>query len=166
VSDDAKGGDARFEDATEDPIRLRAETADDLTVLSALTQDAVAQTSEISWLRKKRRFLMLLNRFRWEDKADADKARRDYERVQSLLIVEDVSKILAQGVDPTDTELVLNMIGVAFEPAEDGMGRVVMTFSGDGAIALEVETLDVRLQDVSRPYTARASAAPDHLIED
>ena len=35
--------DARFEDAAERPLRLKAETPEDLAVLSALLQDAVGK---------------------------------------------------------------------------------------------------------------------------
>ena len=59
--------DARFEDGAERPLRLRAESPEDLAVMAALLQDAVAQTSEIAWTRRKHRFSLLLSRFRWED---------------------------------------------------------------------------------------------------
>ena len=48
--------DARFEDGAERPLRLRAESAEDLAVISALMQDAVVQTSDIAWARRRHRF--------------------------------------------------------------------------------------------------------------
>ena len=53
--------DARFEDGVERPVRLIARTEEDLDVISALVQDAVGQTGEVSWMPKRRRFGMLLN---------------------------------------------------------------------------------------------------------
>lgn len=155
--------DARFEDgAIESAIRLNAETSEDLGVISTLVQDAVAQTSEISWMPKKRQFTLLLNRFRWEDKVAAERSRRPYERVQSLLIIKSILSTSAQDIDPSDKTLVLNLLGLEFQSGEDLAGTLQLTFAGHGVIALEVECLDVLLQDVSRPYVARSQNVPTH----
>lgn len=154
--------DAKFEDGVENPLRLKAETTSDLTIISTLVQDAVGQNSEISWLAKKHRFAILLNRFRWEDEAAAKKQGRPFERVQSTLIVESCLNVSAQGIDPNDKDMAFNLLSVAFETGEDGAGRVVFTLAGDGAIALDVECLDVTLTDVSRPYIARSQQIPTH----
>ena len=155
--------DARFEDGEPDkPVRLRAETPDDLVVLSALAQDAVAQTSDMSWLKKKHRFAMLLNRFRWEDADAAAKSKRPFERVQSMLVIETVLGVSSQGVDPNDKSTVLELLSIAFEPQNDAAGQVVLTFSGDGSMAIDVECLDVTLKDMSKPYEARSQRRPSH----
>jgi len=154
--------DARFEEGGEEPLRLKVESADDLEVISALVQDAVFPISEMSWQTGTRRFALLLNRFRWEDRVAAERRRRAYERVQSVLVVEDVQKVSSQGVDRSDTETILSLLSVTFEPGEDGSGRVILTLAGDGAIALDVECLDVSLKDVTRPYRAVARHAPEH----
>jgi hypothetical protein len=154
--------DARFEDGAERPLRLRAETPDDVPVMAALLQDAVAQTSEIAWARRHRRFTLLVNRFRWEDAAAAERQGRPYERVQAVLSIGGVLKARASGIDPADRDLVLSLLSLSFEPAADGAGTLRMLVAGDGEIALEVECLDLTLTDVSRPYVARARSAPKH----
>jgi hypothetical protein len=154
--------DARFEDGAERPLRLRAETPDDLAVIAALVQDAVAQTSEIAWARRHHRFALLINRFRWEDADAAAREGRPFERVQALLSIDGVMKARANGVDPRDRDLVLALLSLAFEPDADGAGTLHLVLAGDGEIALDVECLDVTLADVSRPYLARAHAAPKH----
>lgn len=154
--------DARFEDGGEQPLRLKALDAEDLNVLAALVQDAVFPASEIRWDRKARRFAVLLNRFRWED-ADRAKARkRDYERVQSVLVIEDVMAVQSQGVDPSDKDMVYALLSITFTPGEDGTGRLELTLAGDGAIAIDVEALEVVLRDVTRPYVAPSGKAPEH----
>jgi hypothetical protein len=54
------------------------------------------------------------------------------------------------------------MLDLQFEPGEDGAGRVVITLAGDGAIAAQVECLDIDLRDVTRPYAAPSGKAPEH----
>jgi hypothetical protein len=157
--------DAKFSDGAEQPLRLKAETTDDLAVISTYVQDAVGQNAEISWLAKKHRFAILLNRFRWEDRANAEQQGRRYERVQSMLVVDTTLKVSAQGLDPADKDMAFELLSIGFEEGEDGAGKVVLTLAGDGAIALDVECLDVTLSDVSRPYVARSSHVPTHPDE-
>ena len=154
--------DATFEDGGESPLRLRALDAEDLRVISALVQDAVFLVTEMSWLPRQRRFACLVNRFRWEDAAAAARRGRPVERVQSVLAVEDVAKVQSQGLDRGAKDMILSLLSVSFEPGEDGTGRVVLTLAGDGAIALEVEALEVTLRDVTRPYVAPSRHTPEH----
>ena len=154
--------DARFEDGGEGPLRLVAQDAEDLKIISALVQDAVLPVTELKYDAKRRRFAVMLNRFRWEDRAAAERAGRGYERVQAALLFRGVLALRAQGVDPRARDLVLSLLAIAFEPGSDGGGRVLLTLAGDGALALEVEALDVTLADVTRPYLAPSGRVPQH----
>ncbi|MCC5974225.1 MAG: DUF2948 family protein [Rubellimicrobium sp.] len=149
--------DARFEDGAERPLRLRALDPDDLPVISALVQDAVFPVTEMRWLRRQRRFAILLNRFRWED---GD--RRTPERVQSVISIEDVVKVQSQGIDRADKDVVLSLLSMSWEAGDEGAGRLVLTMAGDGEVAVSVEALEVLLRDVTRPYVAPSGQAPRH----
>ncbi len=151
--------DARFEDARGGALRLRAFDAEDLQVISSLVQDGVVPITEMTYSRGQRRFGMLLNRLRREDARIGD---GDVERVQSVLAVEDVTAVRTQGIDRSDRDLVLQVLSLGIEPGADGGGRIVVTLAGDGAIALEVEALEVTLRDVTRPYRAPSGKLPDH----
>jgi hypothetical protein len=151
--------DARFEDADR-PLRLIAETAEDVAVMAAVLQDAVGVVGDAAFLPRKRRFVAVLNRFRWEDRAAAERQGRPYERVRAALTVENVAAARARGVDVTDRAAVYSVLDVAFEPATDGAGVLRLRLSGGGDIALEVEAVDVMLTDVARPHAARG--LPDH----
>ena len=155
--------DARFEDGADAPLRLKALDADDLAVVSSLVQDSVFPSSEMVWKSKERRFALLLNRFRWEDADKAQTRNRAFERVQSVLAIEDVTAVRSQGVPRGDADTVLSLLSISFEAGEDGTGTVVLTLAGDGAIALSVEALEVVLRDVTRPYVAPSHKAPQHL---
>ncbi|MBT5295054.1 MAG: DUF2948 family protein [Octadecabacter sp.] len=154
--------DATFEDGVEQPLRLKALDVEDLAVVSGLVQDAVFPGSEIKWDRTARRFALLLNRFRWEDADKAETRKRDYERVQSVLVIEDALRVQSQGVDPRDSDMVLSVLAIAFVEGTDGGGFVDLTLAGDGVIRVEVEALEVVLKDVTRPYVAPSKAKPTH----
>jgi DUF2948 family protein len=151
--------DARFEDGGASALHLKALEPDDLPVISALVQDAIFPASEMAWRARERRFAVLLNRFRWEEPGIA---QHTPERVQSLLVIEDALKVASQGVMRGGGDMILSLLSVAFEPGEDGTGRVVLTLAGDGAVSIDVEALDVTLKDVTRPYIAPSKSVPSH----
>ena len=155
--------DARFQDADiAGPLRLMAVSAEDLSVIGALVQDGVVQASDMSFMQRGRRFAMLVNRFRWEDRDNAQAAQRPLERVQSLLFLDSVLGAKTQGIQPGDPDTVLSVLALDFEPSDDAAGVLTVTFAGDGALRLDVECVDVKLKDVSRPYEARAQRVPEH----
>ena len=154
--------DASFHDGGEAPLNLGAEDADDLQVISTLTQDAVFPVTEMTWKPSQRRFGLLLNRFRWEDKDAATRRDRPFERVQSVLVFGSVLSVSSQGIDRSDKDMILSLLSVDFEAGEDGAGQIVLTLAGDGGIRLKVEAIDAVLKDVTRPYKAPSGHAPHH----
>ena len=151
--------DARFEDGREKPLNLGAQDADELQVLSALIQDAIFPITEMTWQAKQRRFGLLLNRFRWEEGAYGQTAP---ERVQSILVVDNVMSVASQGVDRAEADMILSVLSATFEAGDDGAGDIVFTLAGDGAIRLSVEAIELTLKDVTRPYVAPSKKAPSH----
>lgn len=154
--------DARFEDADEGPLRLIAQSGDDLQVLAALVQDAVFPITEMTYAKRQHRFALLLNRFRWEDREAAQREGRPFERVRSLLVFENVLSVRSQGIERGDKDTVLSLLEIGFKPDAEGAGVVELVLAGDGAVQLQVEALDAVLTDVSRPYRANSGKAPGH----
>lgn len=169
--------DAGFQDGREAPLHIGAIEPEDVNVISALAQDAVFPASEMRWQSGARRFAILLNRFRWED---TGRDRHGPERVQSLLVIENVLAVSSQGIDRKDPDMILSLLSIGFGPtggqgaaegAEAGDdtgtdgdpgGEVLLTLAGDGAIRLRVEAVDMLLRDVTRPYRAPSGKAPHH----
>lgn len=151
--------DATFEDGREAPLNLGALDSDDLQVISSLTQDCVFPITEMKYERAKRRFALLINRFRWED---SGQGRHAPERVQSVLAFDLVLNVATSGIDRTDKETILSLLSIAFEPGEDGAGDILLTLAGDGAIRLQVEAIEATLKDVTRPYVAPSKSVPHH----
>ena len=154
--------DARFEDAGDRPLNLGALDGEDLQVLSALAQDAIFPITEMQWVPGENRFALLLNRFRWEDAPVAEQRGRPVERVQSVLVVDNVQSVASQGVDRGDKDVILSLLSITFEAGKDAAGEVLLTLAGDGAIRLSVEALEATLKDVTRPYVAPSGHVPDH----
>ncbi|MDU8927154.1 DUF2948 family protein [Alisedimentitalea sp. MJ-SS2] len=151
--------DATFEDSHDKPVNIGALDADDLQVISALCQDAVFPITEMRWQAKAQRFALLLNRFRWEDPGQD---RHGPERVQSLLVFDNVLGVASQGIDRSQSDMVLSLLSIAWNTGDDGAGEIRLTLAGDGAIRLKAEAIEAGLRDVTRPYRAPSRSAPDH----
>ncbi|HET7408761.1 MAG TPA: DUF2948 family protein [Paracoccaceae bacterium] len=161
---DARYCDADFSDR---PLRLAAQTAEDLAVISTLTQDAVGRAGEVSWRPSRRRLAFLLNRFRWEDRPRAEREGRPYERVRAALIFDGVLSVRARGVDPADRETPLSLLRIDHAPDEEGPGgRILLALSGGGEVAIEVECIEACLMDLTRPWEAPSGHAPDHPLDE
>ena len=154
--------DATFEDGRERPLNLGALDQDDLQVVSTLIQDAVFPASEMIWDANQRRFAILINRFRWEDRSLRDQSGHAVERVQTVLCIDNVLGIASQGIELANKDMIFSALSLQFEPELDAGGTVLLTLAGDGAIKLSVEALEVRLKDVTRPYRALSKTVPDH----
>ncbi len=155
--------DARFEEgASEAPLRLLAREVQDLAVISTLVQDAVLTPGQMVFAAKRRRFALGLNRFRWEDAARAKDAGRGFERVQSLLVVEEVLLVQSAGIDRGDATQALELLALSFAPEDDLGGWLHLHLSGGTDLRVKVEALDVSLRDVTRPYLAPSGKMPDH----
>ena len=156
--------DAGFNDALDRPLNLGAQDAEDLQVISSLTQDAVLTVDDLKWNRAERQVVFLLKRFRWEDVELAKQQGRDPERVQSLLVIQNATGLASQGIDRKQADIVLSLMSLEFSGAEYGVGDLILTFSGDGALKAQVDGLDVALRDVTRPYVAPSRQVPNHDV--
>jgi hypothetical protein len=141
------------------PLRLLAEDADDLAVISAALQDAVAKVGDLSFEAAPRCFTLVVNRFRWED------GRRSAERVRAALRFSGVLAVKSRGVLMGDPQSVVSILAIGFEPCgelENPSGAINLRLAGGGDIRLEVECLDAVLADVSEPWAAMRT--PKHRV--
>lgn len=154
--------DASYEDGRETALNLGALYSEDLQIFSALVQDAVFPATAMSWKTSKRRFAILLNRFRWEDPALTLQGSQAAERVQTILAIENVLAVASQGIDRNDKAMIFSVLSIEFDGADNAAGIILLMLAGDGAIRLSVEALEVQLKDVTRPYTAPSKTIPFH----
>lgn len=149
---------------TSRPLKLAAEDAEDLDVISARLQDAVAQVQDLIYLPKKKRFAALFNRFKWEDAARA-KSDAEHLRVRAGLHFDRVLGVKSHNIKMGTPDAVISLLTIRYAPkgADDPAGTIELTFAGGGAIRLDVENIDAELVDVSGDWAARGR--PEHDTE-
>lgn len=126
------------------PLRLLAQDGDDLAIISAALQDAVAKVGDIHYEAKARRLTVAFNRFRWEAGAK--------QRVRSALQLGGVLNVQARKVRRDRPEAVVELLALTFEPTEAPGGVLTFSFAGGGDLRAQVECVDAVLADVSSPW--------------
>ncbi|WP_421935235.1 DUF2948 family protein [Phenylobacterium sp.] len=130
-------------------LHLLAEDPEDLSIISAALQDAVAKVGDISYEARSRRLTIAFNRFRWE--------AGERQRVRSALQIGGVLSVQARRIRRERREGVLELLAIAFEPGEPPGGILTLSFAGGGDLRATVECVDAVLADVSTPWpTPRA----------
>ncbi len=124
------------------PLRLAAGDLEDLSVIAAMLQDALAPVGDIAFVAEDSSFVMALNRFRWE----AEEGEQ-HERVHTGLRFDTVKGVHYRGIDRHDRAQFLELLTISYDD-----GVVVLHFAGDGAIRLEVEELSCALGDLDEPW--------------
>ena len=139
-------------------LRLIAEDAADLEVISSAVQDAVLKAENLKFDRKSRRFTLEVNRFQWEDSTNK---RGPQGRVRSILAFDGVLNVKTRAVSKADLDMVFSVLSLSFTPADEPPGGTIsILFAGDGELALDVEAVDATLLDSAYEWTTRHR--PDH----
>jgi hypothetical protein len=138
-------------------LKLRAEDAEDLSILSAILQDALVAVSEMAWLAEEKRFVLVANRFRWEPPAEGP--RRNFERRLCGVRFDDVGMVQRRGFNPREGDRLLVLLALRAEP-----GVVYLDFAGGSSIRLEVGRMLCHLEDFGEPWPTKWR--PRHPVED
>ncbi|GAB4236433.1 MAG: DUF2948 family protein [Kiloniellaceae bacterium] len=151
------------------PLKLRAHDPQDMDVVAALLQDALVPLGDMKFLPGEKRFVLVANRFRWhgdpeedarpavpealvegEDVAFDDDGQPPYERVNSGLCFDKVTRVRYRGMKPGGNDEILNLLTITSDPR-----AVTLIFAGDAAIRLEVEAIRCHLEDIGQPWPTR-----------
>ena len=152
--------------APEDLLRLRAEDAEDLAVISAMVQDALISVKDLTYDRAQRRFTLVANRFRWEGKPlnahnGGSGGGPAFERRLCALSFADVDTVSYRGFRRRDDECILSLL--AIRPG-DGPGAIDLEFSGNATVRLGVSAIRVYATDIGEAWPTVWQ--PDHSADD
>ena len=147
-------------------LNLRAEKNDDLVVLSTLSQDAIIKTSNMTWAKKKKRFIIFMTRYCWEFNGVSLPSSTDNKRINALLSFDTVLSVKSKGIDQSKSETLLCLLIFRYQKSKSKEGKIELLFSGGGNITLGVECIDVLLKDVSESFNSTTSRIPNHSITD
>ena len=126
-------------------LKLIAKTEEDLRVVSAHLQDAIANVSDVANLKKNKIFLMQLNRFMWEDVEKG--VFRKNKRIRTILKFENVIKAHAKNINQSKGNKFLDFLTIETNQMIDNNYEMKIVFAGDSIIKIIAEVIEVTLDD-------------------
>jgi hypothetical protein len=154
-------------------MKLKARDRQDLAVLSALLQDALVAVRDMTWQPREKRFVMVVNRFRWEaapervpatteeeldaggtaaDAAFAQTPDRLFSRSFAGLRIERVEQAQLRGLDLKQRDRFLALLSLVLEP--DGKA-LRLTFAEGVEIRLQLSRVSILLEDLGETWPTR-----------
>jgi hypothetical protein len=131
-------------------LKLRAEDADDLAVISACLQDSLVAVRDLAFIPQDRMFLMVANRFRWEGTVRQERGA-DYQRILCGITFGAVAGVSYIGFRRNEDDRILSLLTI--RPGKDGEGLALrLEFSGSAAIRLDVARILCHAQDLGEPW--------------
>ena len=140
-------------------LKLRAEDADDLAVISGLVQDALISVKDLTYDRAERRFTLVANRFRWEGRRadDGGDGATRFERTLCAVTFAEVERVTYRGFRRRDDDRFLSLLAIRVAEA----GRAIdLEFAGDAVLRLAVGAIRARASDIGEPWPTPWH--PDH----
>ena len=154
-------------------FRVRAESLEDLEIVSSMLQDAIVPISEITYQRLDKRFVLMTQRFRWEsaehqsDEIPDREASNDdasgssettgpsYERVLCALRIENVTAVRTNGIYLSKRGQMLELLSLHLTDES-----LDLAFAGGKTIRLSTTRLSCHAEDIGEawPTTLR----PEH----
>src|SRR5205807_2162181 len=90
-------------------LRLRAEDAEDLAVISACLQDALVSVRDLAYDRGARRFVFVANRFRWEGR-DPGEEGAPFERTLCGVAFDEIDGVAYRGFHRSEEDRILPLL--------------------------------------------------------
>ncbi len=151
--------------AKTNPIKLLIQDAEDLAVVAAHLQDSVVRVGDMRYLPRERRFVVLLNRFCWEN-AEEGKRLGPFRRARAGLHFDGVSAVKTRNIDTKKKDDVLELLTITFAPGEEPGGTIELIFAGDATLHLSVECVEGAVSDITRPWLTLARPCHDEALEE
>ena len=151
--------------APDNPLRLRAEDADDLAVISAVVQDALISVRDLTYDGAAKRFTLVVNRFRWEAKPPQSNGDAEgspaYERRLCAVTFDAVDSAAYRGFRRRDDGRILALLAIR---TGDGPGTIDLEFSGGAALRLAVSAIKAYATDLGEAWPT--AWQPEHNTGD
>ena len=134
-------------------LKLIGKNEEDLKIISAYLQDSVVIIKNIVFLKKNRTFIMILNRFMWEDVEKG--VFRQNKRVRCALKFEEVTKVQSQNINQKNKNNPLEYLAIKSSLIFDNLFKIKIFFSGAGVITIISEVIEVTMNDLGKPWNVR-----------
>ena len=141
-------------------LKLIGKNLEDIKVISSHLQDSVVTVRDIVFLKQNRTFIMIVNRFMWEDVEKG--IFRQNKRIRCAVKFEEVIKVKSQNINQKKINKFLECLAIQCLLTTDDLYKINIFFSGGGIITIISEAINVVLDDLGKPWIVKR--IPMHQI--
>ncbi len=141
-------------------LKLIVRNREDLKVISAYSQDSIVAIKDITFLKKNRIFIMIINRFMWEDIERG--INRQSKRIRCALKFEGILKVKSKKINQENKNKRLECLAIECNEILSKNNEIIFFFAGGGVITLISETIEAVMHDLGVPWNVRHT--PKHEI--
>ena len=131
-------------------LKLIGKNQEDLKTISAYLQDSVIIVKDILFLKKNKIFLMILNRFMWEDTEKG--VFRKNKRIRCAVKFEEVIKVQSKNINQKNNKKPLEYLAIKSSFMSNNFFKIKIFFSGGGIITITSEVIEVSMNDLGKPW--------------
>ena len=136
-----------------DNLKLIGSNSDDLKVISAYSQDSTVSIKDMIFLEKNRIFVMMVNRFKWEDIEKG--TLRQSKRIRCAIKFEEVLEVKSKKINQNSRNKYLECLAIR---SNENLGKnyeIKIFFSGDAIITLISESIEVTMKDLGASWNVK-----------
>ena len=141
-------------------LKLLGENQEDLKVISAYLQDSVLVVKDMVFLKQNRAFIMIVNRFMWEDVEKG--VFRKNKRIRCAVKFEEVIKVESKNINQKNKNRPLECLAIKCSSIFDETYKIKIFFAGDSVITIISEVIEVAMHDLGKPWDVKH--VPIHKI--
>ena len=134
-------------------LKLIGKNQEDLKVLSAYLQDSVVTIKDIVFLKQNRTFVMIVNRFMWEDVEKG--VFRQSKRIRCAVKFEEVIKVESKNINQKDKNKPMECLAIKCNSIINETYKIKIFFAGDSIITITSEAIEVIIHDLGKSWYAR-----------
>ena len=141
-------------------LKLLGQNQEDLKVISAYLQDSVLVVKDMVFLKKNRTFVMIVNRFMWEDVEKG--VFRKNKRIRCAVKFEEVIKVESKNINQKNKNRPLECLAIKCSSIFDETYKIKIFFAGNSIITIISEVVEVAIHDLGKPWDVKH--VPIHKI--
>ena len=134
-------------------LKLLGKHQEDLKIISAYLQDSILIVKDIVFLKQNRIFVMIVNRFMWEDIEKG--VFRQNKRIRCAIKFEEVIKVESKNINQKNKNKPLECLAIKCSSIFDEVYRIKIFFAGDSIITIISEVIEVALHDLGKPWNVK-----------
>ena len=134
-------------------LKLLGRNQEDLKVISAYLQDSILIVKDIVFLKQNRTFIMIVNRFMWENVEK--EVFMQNKRIRCAVKFEEVIKVVSKNINQKNKNKLLECLAIKCSSIFEETYKIKIFFAGNSIITIISEVIEVALHDLGKPWNVK-----------